>query len=65
MTITLSVGNSRMEKKWRPVTMELEEFRDRIFNTTRTAETVAEYKKMTKAQQDSIKDFGGFVLGTL
>ena len=65
MTITLSVGNSRMEKKWRPVTMELEEFRDRIFNTTRTAETVAEYKKMTKAQQDSIKDIGGFVLGTL
>ncbi len=65
MTITLSVGNSRMEKKWRAVTMELDEFRDRIFATTRTAETVAEYKKMTKAQQDGIKDIGGFVLGTL
>lgn len=65
MKIKLSVGNSRMDKKWRLMEMELEDFRDRIFQTKVTAETIAEFKKMPKAQQDAIKDIGGFVLGTL
>lgn len=65
MKIKVSIGNSRMEKKWRLTEMELEDFRDRIFQTKVTAETVAEFKKMPKAQQDAIKDIGGFVLGTL
>ncbi len=61
----LSIGNSRMDKKWNLVDMELSEFRDRISQTRRTAETVEQYRKMGKALQDSIKDVGGFVLGTL
>lgn len=61
----LSIGNSRMDKKWNLVDMELSEFRDRISQTRRTAETVEQYRKMGKARQDSIKDVGGFVLGTL
>ena len=65
MKIKVSIGNSRMDKKWRLSEMELEDFRDRIFQTKVTAETVAEFKKMPKAQQDAIKDIGGFVLGTL
>lgn len=65
MMIRLSTGNSRMEKKWNLVEMELSEFRERISTTRRTSETVEQYRKMGKAQQDSIKDVGGFVLGTL
>ena len=38
--IRLSIGNSRMEKHWNLVEMELSEFRDRISHTRRTAETV-------------------------
>lgn len=63
--IRLSIGNSRMEKHWNLVEMELSEFRDRIFRTQRTAETVEQYRKLGKAKQDEIKDVGGFVLGTL
>ena len=65
MMIRLSTGNSRMEKKWNLAEMELSDFRERISTTYRTSETVEQYRKMSKAQQDTIKDVGGFVLGTL
>ena len=61
----ISTGNSRMDKKWNLVDMELSEFRDRISTPHRTAETVEQYRKLSKAKQDDIKDVGGFVLGTL
>lgn len=61
----VSVGNSRMDKKWNLVEMSLDEFRDRIFTTHKTAETIEEYKKLSKAKRDDIKDIGGFVLGML
>ena len=63
--IRLSIGNSRMEKHWNLVEMELSEFRDRISHTRRTAETVEQYRKLGKAKQDEIKDVGGFVGGHL
>ena len=31
MKLKVSIGNSRMDKKWRATEMELDEFRDRIF----------------------------------
>ena len=65
MKIRLSTGNSRTDKRWNLAEMELDEFRDRISATRRTAETVEQYKKLSKARQDDIKDVGGFVLGTL
>ena len=65
MKMRLSTGNSRMDKKWNLVEMTLDEFRERISQTHRTAETVEQYKKLSKAKQDDIKDVGGFVLGTL
>lgn len=65
MKMKVSVGNSRMDKRWNLVEMELDEFRNRIFNTRRTAETVEQYRKMSKARQDDTKDVGGFVLGEL
>ena len=33
MKIKVSIGNSRMDKKWMLSEMELDEFRDRIFQT--------------------------------
>lgn len=61
----VSIGNSRMDKKWNLTDMELSDFRERISQTRRTAETVEQYRKLSKARQDDIKDVGGFVLGTL
>ena len=63
MKIAVSTGNSRMEKKWNLKEMEISEFRDRISQTIRTSETMEQYRKMSKAQQDDVKDVGGYVLG--
>lgn len=52
----VSVGNSRMDKKWNLVDMSLEDFRARIFSTHKTAETMEQYRKLPKAQRDEIKD---------
>ncbi|PXV93762.1 putative P-loop ATPase [Lachnotalea glycerini] len=65
MKLYVSVGNSRKDKKWNGMEMELEEFRKRIAATIRTSETVEQYRKLSKARQDDIKDVGGFVLGKL
>lgn len=65
MKLFVSIGNSRMEKKWNGQEMELEAFIERISHTHRTAETIEQYKKMPKGKQDDIKDVGGFVLGKL
>lgn len=65
MKLFISTGNSRMEKYWNGREMELEEFVQRISTTIRTSETVEQYRKLSKAKQDDIKDVGGFVLGKL
>lgn len=65
MKIAVSTGNSRKEKKWNLKEMELADFRDRISQTIRTSETMEQYRKMSKAQQDDVKDVGGYVLGRL
>lgn len=65
MKLYVSMGNSRMDKIWNGQEMELNEFIARISVTRRTSETVAQYKKMSKARQDAIKDVGGFVMGRL
>jgi hypothetical protein len=61
----IAVGRSRQETKWKNTTTTWAEFLKRISTTTRTYETVAEYKKMGKTEQDRIKDVGGYVGGTL
>lgn len=65
MKIGVSIGNSRRDKVWNYVEMELDDFARRISCTIRTSETVEEYKKLPKAEKDNIKDVGGFVLGKL
>lgn len=61
----VSVGNSRMDKKFNGQEMAYEEFAKRLSQTTYTAETMEQYRKMPKGQQDDVKDVGGFVLGKL
>lgn len=61
----IAVGNSRMDKKWKNKDISWEKFTAAVRTTQRTTETVAEYRKLSKAQQDSIKDIGGFVGGSL
>lgn len=63
--LTLAVGSSRFEKSWKNKSMQWAELVQRLSQTTRTGETLAEYKKLSKPQQDKIKDVGGFVGGTL
>jgi len=63
--MNISTGNSRMEKHWNLEDITLDEFKDRISTTKRTSETVEQYRKLGKKQQDEIKDVGGFVLGKL
>lgn len=61
----IAIGNSRMDKKWKNKDITWQAFKDTVRTTKRTTETVLEYRKMTKARQDSIKDIGGFVGGAL
>lgn len=65
MKLNISIGNSRMDKRWNQVDLSLEDFKARIASTRYSAETVSQYAKMSKAQQDDIKDVGGFVMGSL
>lgn len=61
----IAVGNSRMDKRWKNKDITWPAFKDTVRTTRRTTETVSEFRKMTKARQDSIKDIGGFVGGAL
>ena len=61
--LKIAIGSSRFETKWKNKKLSWSEFLDRILVTTRTRETLAEYGKMNKKQQDQIKDVGGFVGG--
>lgn len=61
----IAVGNSRMDRKWKNKDISWEDFCSRVKTTQRTTETVQEYRKLKKGQQDDIKDVGGFVGGHL
>ena len=61
--LDVALGNSRKTKKWKNRPVQWSALLERLRQTTRTPETMAEYKKMTKDQQSDIKDVGGFVGG--
>lgn len=63
--IHIATGSSRWAAKWKNQTMSWSDFLQKISVTTLTRETVEEYKKLPKTQQDAIKDVGGFVGGWL
>lgn len=59
----LATGKSRKETSWKNKEWRWSEFLDRIKETHRTAETLAEYKAAKVDRQAEIKDIGGFVGG--
>lgn len=61
--LDIATGVSRKTKTWKNKPIKWSELLTRLENTTYTAETVAEYKAMTRDQQSDIKDVGGFVGG--
>lgn len=63
--LSVSTGKSRFEKHWKNREMQWSALLKRLQAPTRTQETLAEYKAMSKTQQDQIKDVGGFVGGSL
>ena len=61
--LDVALGNSRKTKTWKNRTYSWSGLLDRMATPTRTSETVAEYKAMSRDQQSEIKDVGGFVGG--
>lgn len=61
--LDLALGNSRKTKTWKNKSLKWSELLDRLATTTRTPETVAEYKAMSRDRQSDLKDVGGFVGG--
>lgn len=63
--IVISEGNSRRAAKWNTCTYYWSELVERLQTPARGTETYEEYMRMSKSQQDDLKDVGGFVAGTL
>lgn len=61
----VSIGKSRFEKSWKNRKMLWSVLLSRLSKSMETPETHAEYMKMSKEQQDKLKDIGGFVGGYL
>ena len=61
--LDIALGNSRKTKTWKNKQLLWSDLVERMGNTTRTPETVAEYKAMSRDRQSDIKDCGGFVGG--
>lgn len=64
-SITISAGASRRATQWNAQTMLVSELWLKLKTPARGSETLAEYMSYKKAQQDDLKDIGGFVGGSL
>lgn len=63
--LEIAVAPSRKTKTWKNRKILWSELAERLSKTTRTPETVAEYKQMNRDRQSDVKDVGGFVGGYL
>lgn len=63
--IHIATYPSRQIKVGKNKKLQWSEFLDQILSTTRTKETIRDYFKMGREEQDTIKDVGGFVGGWL
>ena len=61
----ISTGRSRFDQKWKNKQIMWSQLLKKLETPVRTPETYAEYTAAAKADQDRIKDVGGFVGGTL
>lgn len=65
LMLDIATGTSRKQKKWKNEKITWGELVDRLASTVRTPETIEDFIKAPKSQQDEIKDVGGFVGGYL
>lgn len=63
--LLISEGASRFEKAWKNRTIRWSTLLARLSRSQASGETHADYMKLPKAQQDKLKDIGGFVGGRL
>ena len=63
--IQISVGANRRATQWVTNDLLVSELWEKLKIPARGTETLAEYMSYKKAQQDDLKDIGGFVGGTL
>jgi putative DNA primase/helicase len=63
--LEISFGRNRSDTNWKPDYLEWDEFVDKLRKVRRTAETMAEYDRMTNAQKGKIKDGPAYVGGLI
>lgn len=63
--IAISVGRSRKDTRWQSQVTTISGLWQRLQTPMRGAESMQDYFKLTKAEQDDKKDCGGFVAGRL
>ena len=63
--LTISIGNSRKDTNWKSLTLSVGDLWEKLKTPARGTETLAQYFSLKKAQQDELKDVGGFMAGTL
>lgn len=61
----ISAGTNRKDMHWKPQTLMVSELYERLRTPARSTETLEQYLKLKKSQQDDLKDVGGFVAGSL
>ena len=64
--ITITTGGSRISKSWVSALWSWKDFQHRALTSpARSPETLSDYMKLPKSEQDQLKDVGGFVGGEL
>lgn len=63
--LLISTGNSRRDMAWKPTRISVSELYTRMSTPIRGTETMQDYLRMKKTQQDDLKDVGGYVGGSL
>lgn len=63
--LNIAVGRSRKETSWTTRVIMWSDFIKTLSSPAESKETQSEYKQLTKAQQDDLKDVGGFIGGVL
>lgn len=63
--ITIAVGSNRKSLNWTNSSLMWSEFVNKLKAPQRTAESYEEFMKLSKPEQDELKDVGGFVGGQI
>lgn len=63
--LTISTGESRASKNWRPESLSWQDFCERLRTSRPLTCAYNDYLRLQKPQQDALKDVGGFMGGTL